>query len=130
LRSPRFDGPVPGGRAPGEVDNAASWLGRCGAPAGVASVCTGGAARARQRPRCPRANKSARSLGLRRPGVDWVRKARWVEDGKFITSSGVSAGIDMSLALVGRMVDPETADTVAHMIEYTRRTDPDDDPFA
>src|SRR5262249_4864401 len=30
------------------------------------------------------------------PAVKWVREARWVEDGKFWTSSGVSAGIDMA----------------------------------
>lgn len=34
-----------------------------------------------------------------RPQVDWVNHARWVSDGKFITSSGVSAGIDMGSAL-------------------------------
>jgi putative intracellular protease/amidase len=26
------------------------------------------------------------------PRVTWVRQARWVEDGKFVTSSGISAG--------------------------------------
>ncbi len=32
--------------------------------------------------------------------VDWVETARWVDDGKFVTSSGVSAGIDMALAII------------------------------
>jgi transcriptional regulator GlxA family with amidase domain len=34
---------------------------------------------------------------------------RWVEDGKFITSAGVSAGIDMALALVARLTVEPTA---------------------
>jgi transcriptional regulator GlxA family with amidase domain len=49
---------------------------------------------------------------------------------KLWTSSGVSAGIDMALALIARLVDAETADLIAHVIEYTRHADPDDDPFA
>lgn len=31
------------------------------------------------------------------PQVNWVKQARWVENGKFATSSGVSAGIDMAM---------------------------------
>jgi transcriptional regulator GlxA family with amidase domain len=34
---------------------------------------------------------------------------RWVEDGKIITSAGVSAGIDMALALAARLTDEPTA---------------------
>ena len=43
---------------------------------------------------------------------------RWVEDGKFITSAGVSAGIDMALALVARLTDEPTARMVQVAIEY------------
>jgi transcriptional regulator GlxA family with amidase domain len=43
---------------------------------------------------------------------------RWVEDGKFITSAGVSAGIDMALALVGRLTDDATARRVQVALEY------------
>ena len=32
--------------------------------------------------------------------VNWIRKARWVVDGKYYTSSGVSAGMDMALGFV------------------------------
>ncbi len=32
--------------------------------------------------------------------VNWVRKSRWVVDGKYYSSSGVSAGIDMALGFV------------------------------
>jgi hypothetical protein len=41
-----------------------------------------------------------------------------VEDGKFVTSAGVSAGIDMALALVARLTDEATAQMVQVAIEY------------
>jgi transcriptional regulator GlxA family with amidase domain len=41
---------------------------------------------------------------LERLGATYLPE-RWVEDGKFITSAGVSAGIDMALALVARLTD-------------------------
>lgn len=43
---------------------------------------------------------------------------RFVEDGKLITSAGVSAGIDMALHLVGREVAPELAEAVQLGLEY------------
>lgn len=64
------------------------------------------------------------------PKVEWVPKARWVEDGKFFTSSGVSAGIDMSLAAMARLFGQEVADDIAVGVEYDWHRDPDWDPFA
>ena len=32
-----------------------------------------------------------------------MAKARWVEDGKYFTSSGVSAGMDMTLAVIAKL---------------------------
>ncbi|MFD7916878.1 DJ-1/PfpI family protein [Streptomyces sp. NPDC059752] len=43
---------------------------------------------------------------------------RWVEDGRFITAAGVSAGIDMALHLVGRLAGKEVARMVQLFIEY------------
>jgi transcriptional regulator GlxA family with amidase domain len=54
---------------------------------------------------------------LERLGARYVPQ-RWVEDGKFITSAGVSAGIDMALALVARLTDEATARMVQLAIEY------------
>jgi len=62
--------------------------------------------------------------------VQWVKQARWVEDGKFLTSSGVSAGIDMSLALIENVMDDAAADQAAIWAEYERCKDVDWDPFA
>jgi transcriptional regulator GlxA family with amidase domain len=50
-------------------------------------------------------------------GAKYVRK-RWVEDGKFICSAGVSAGIDMALALAARLTDEETARRVQRSLGY------------
>jgi transcriptional regulator GlxA family with amidase domain len=43
---------------------------------------------------------------------------RWVEDGRFITAAGVSAGIDMALRLVARLIDEQTARLLQLGIEY------------
>ncbi len=54
---------------------------------------------------------------LERLGAHYQRK-RWVEDGKFIMSAGVSAGIDMALYLVARLTDEATARTVQLAMDY------------
>jgi len=54
---------------------------------------------------------------LERLGARYLPQ-RWVEDGKFITSAGVSAGIDMALALAARLTDEPTARRVQLAIEY------------
>ncbi|MEM8749189.1 MAG: DJ-1/PfpI family protein [Pseudomonadota bacterium] len=64
------------------------------------------------------------------PNVEWVKKARWVEDGKFFTSSGVSAGMDMALAVAESLFGRDKADEMAEGSEYTWHSDPDWDPFA
>jgi transcriptional regulator GlxA family with amidase domain len=50
-------------------------------------------------------------------GAKYVRR-RWVEDGKFICSAGVSAGIDMALHLAARLTDEETARRVQRSVGY------------
>jgi transcriptional regulator GlxA family with amidase domain len=50
-------------------------------------------------------------------GAKYVRK-RWVEDGKFISSAGVSAGIDMALHLAARLTDEETSQHVQRSLGY------------
>jgi transcriptional regulator GlxA family with amidase domain len=62
--------------------------------------------------------------------VRWVREARWVEDGKFFTSSGVSAGMDMTLGLIQQIFGRETTLQVARSAEYTWHEDRTVDPFA
>ncbi len=55
-----------------------------------------------------------RALGT----VDVVEGERYVDAGTIVTSSGISAGIDMALYLVGRMWGPETARRVQKGVEY------------
>ncbi|MEM7198855.1 MAG: DJ-1/PfpI family protein [Planctomycetota bacterium] len=62
--------------------------------------------------------------------VDWIESARWVDDGETITSSGVSAGIDMALHLVARLYGEPRAREIAGWAEYVWNADPDNDPFA
>lgn len=129
---------IPGGMGVRrEVGNArlVDWLRGAGErTAEVATVCTGSALLARTGlldGRRATSNKAAfgwvRSQGL---GVTWVPKARWIADGKFHTASGVSAGIDMSLALIARLLGEEKAEEAARWAEYRRQRDPGDDAFA
>lgn len=62
--------------------------------------------------------------------VKWVTEARWVEDGPFATSSGVSAGTDMALAVIARLYGRERAEEIAVRTEYSWHRDADRDPFA
>lgn len=90
--------------------------------------------------------------------MKWKKKARWVEDGKFITSSGITAGIDAGFAFLAntylaandRSSESQKANTdgdatqipgfnkeraleyarsIAWRLEYRWNDDPDDDPF-
>jgi len=54
---------------------------------------------------------------LEKLGARYVRE-RYVEDGKFITGGGVSAGLDMAIALVARLTDRTTAERIQLGIEY------------
>jgi len=62
--------------------------------------------------------------------VEWVEQARWVDAGQYVTSSGVSAGTDMALAVIQRIFGAERARQVADFTEYQWHQDADADPFA
>jgi len=64
------------------------------------------------------------------PKVKWVPQARWVDDGNMVTSSGVSAGIDMTLHVVSRLFGLPAAERMADEIEHEWHRDPSWDPFA
>lgn len=52
------------------------------------------------------------------PDLDVVSDKRWVTSGKFTTSGGISAGIDMSLHLISERYGLEFAAVVARQMEY------------
>ena len=129
---------VPGGKGTRkEVDSQPllEWIrDQSSAAEYVTSVCTGSALLARagvldglRATTNKRAFAWATSQGDK---VNWEKEARWVEDGKFFTSSGVSAGMDMSLALISRILGQETAEQVATWTEYEWNRDANWDPFA
>jgi len=62
--------------------------------------------------------------------VEWVPAARWVDAGRVVTSSGVSAGMDMALAVIERLFGAEAAERIGVLTEYTRHRDAGVDPFA
>jgi transcriptional regulator GlxA family with amidase domain len=47
-----------------------------------------------------------------------VSSQRWVDEGKFVTSGGISAGIDMSLHLVSRLSSLALAEKTARQMEF------------
>ncbi len=98
------------------------------------SVCTGSALLAKTGllyGRKATSNKKAFSwVTSLNSAVHWVRKARWVTDGKYYTSSGVSAGMDMTLGFIRDCFGEERALTIARHIEYRWNSDNTEDDFA
>ncbi len=98
------------------------------------TVCTGSALLARtglMDGRPATSNKVAWDWVVQQgPRVRWQRKARWVDDGDLITSSGVSAGIDMALSVVARLHGVDVARQSARFMEYVWHEDAENDPFA
>ncbi|WP_435978773.1 DJ-1/PfpI family protein [Psychrobacter sp. DM4] len=61
--------------------------------------------------------------------VNWTKQARWVVDGKFYTSSGVSAGMDMALGFIADRHGIEAANGIAEYAEYRWQQDNSIDDF-
>lgn len=100
----------------------------------IASVCTGSALLAKAGlldGLAATSNKQFFNLAVAQSDkVDWRSEARWVDTGHIVTSSGVSAGTDMMLAIMARLFDQETAESAAVAAEWNWHTDADSDPFA
>ena len=98
------------------------------------SVCSGSAILARAGlldGRRATSNKQLFRLATQQSDkVEWVEQARWVEDGPFVTASGVSAGTDMALAVIARLHGEEHAQRIADYTEYQWHKDAFNDPFA
>ncbi len=120
---------VPGGMGTrAEVDNprVIDYLRRAGGQAEIAtSVCTGAFLLAE------RGLLDGRRATTHWASVDWMRgqypavtmlaDARVVDEGRIVTSAGVSAGIDMALHVVARLHGEETAAWTARRTEYDWR---------
>jgi transcriptional regulator GlxA family with amidase domain len=129
---------VPGGigtRQLVEDTDFVAWLHRWSSSARyLTSVCTGsGVLAAAGLLDGYRATSNKRAFDwarLQGPRVEWVREARWVTDRNRWTSSGVAAGMDMALALIGTLFDADLAQKLADAVEYDWHQDPHWDPFA
>ncbi|MGE5397767.1 MAG: DJ-1/PfpI family protein [Chitinophagales bacterium] len=58
-------------------------------------------------------------LASQYPDITVLRDIKFVDEGSIITSAGVSAGIDMSLYLVSKLVGEQAAINTARRMEYT-----------
>ncbi len=129
---------VPGGIGTrGEVNNPVllNWIKERSQQAElVASVCTGSALLAKAGVLDglrATSNKLAFAWAASQSEkVQWQQQARWIEDGKVFSSSGVSAGIDMALAVIAKLVSQQAAEDAANFAEYTWQRDADCDLFA
>lgn len=65
-----------------------------------------------------------------RQQVKWQAEARWTVDGKYYTSSGISAGMDMTLGFINDILGREYAEKIVVEMEYVWNSDPDNDKFA
>lgn len=68
-----------------------------------------------------RATTHFMSIGRMRemfPAVEVVENARYVDEGEIITSAGISAGIDMTLHILKRLLGEDAARTAARVMEY------------
>ena len=54
------------------------------------------------------------------PSTKIMRNQRFVDNGKFVLSAGISAGIDMSFHIVQRLLGEDTAQRTAAHMEYER----------
>ena len=57
-------------------------------------------------------------LRRQHPGLQVREGVRWVEHGTLLSSAGISAGIDMSLHLVARLVGQALAERTARQMDY------------
>lgn len=99
----------------------------------VLSVCTGSALLARcgalEEKRATSNKRAFDWVVSTSDKVHWIRKARWVHDEKFYTSSGISAGMDMTLGFIRDRFGANAAECIAARMEYIWNKDPDIDFF-
>ncbi|MBI2497476.1 MAG: DJ-1/PfpI family protein [Opitutae bacterium] len=93
----------------------------------IASVCTGSLVLAQagllNNLRATTHHENFAELAALAPNTDVVENARFTDNGQVLTSAGISAGIDLSLHIVGRLLGAETARRTARYMEYHWRDD-------
>lgn len=128
---------IPGGRGTRELVNDQSFIDMLKEVAEEScftlSICTGSALLAKtgllDGKKATSNKKAFQWVKSVNSSVEWIEKARWVLDGKYYTSSGVSAGMDMALGFVKDRFGEEAAVEIAKDIEYVWNCDSDMDLF-
>ncbi len=137
LKSTQYILFIPGGMGAREQVNDDEFIATLRSLAGnaefILTVCTGSILLSRTGildGRCATSNKRVFAWTKTAPGVNWIKKARWVKDERIYTSSGVSAGMDMALGFVSDLLGHPAAKQVSQEIEYEWDEDPGSDPFS
>ncbi|WP_257456090.1 DJ-1/PfpI family protein [Archangium lipolyticum] len=124
--APRFDVLiVPGGIVTQPLNDPATlnWVARAAGQAVLtASVCTGAFILAQLGLLVERTVtthwEDIEDLRARHPGLRVVDSVPFVDEGALLTSAGISAGIVMSLHIVGRILGVDLARTTARQMQY------------
>ncbi len=129
--TPRLDTLViPGGaglRRPGISEKAAEWiLSIEGSVRRIASVCTGlyglAATGLLDGRRVTTHWSASRDIARRHPRLEVAPDAIFIKDGRFYTSAGVTAGIDLALAMIEEDLGSQVALAVAReLVVYFKR---------
>ena len=116
---------VPGGVVTAELEKAdvIRWISGQSVPERVvASVCTGAFLLAKtgklDGKQVTTHWEDIQDLKEMFPSVDVLSTLRWVDEGAFVTSAGISAGIDMSLHLVERLHSRALAERTALQLDF------------
>ena len=121
---------IPGGNVTAELmkANVIEWIGQSARTAKItASVCTGAFFLAKAGLLNGREVtthwEDADDLQAAYPDVKVRKDRRWVDSGNIVTSAGISAGIDMSLHLIERLVGLDLAQRTARQMDYKWQRD-------
>jgi putative intracellular protease/amidase len=100
----------------------------------IISICTGSALLAKtgilNKKRATTNKRAFNWVTEQGKDVLWVRESRWVKDDNIYTSSGVSAGIDMTLGFIEDLIGKEKALEISQSIEYFWNENSKYDPFS
>jgi putative intracellular protease/amidase len=68
--------------------------------------------------------ESVRDMAAQYPRIHVVRDARWVDDGRIVTSAGLTTGIAAALHVVAKLQGTDVARSVAARLEYAWQPNP------